>query len=185
MNAGSSAGSEDYSAQVVERLGALLVHGIAVRPGHPVILGTLPPSPGSGSLPTTPTLPSTPPVIPTPPGSTPTTPTLPSPVIPSIPPAPPGGTSTPTTPTRHSVVASESDGSWGARANGYARLGSSPPGDCDGHAKLELGQRPKQFLGNCPLDLIRGWPIIARYLTRPGRSPGKRVDRRGHTCRSR
>jgi putative molybdopterin biosynthesis protein len=39
MNAGSSAGSEDYTAQVVSELGDLLVHGIAVRPGHPVVLG--------------------------------------------------------------------------------------------------------------------------------------------------
>ncbi len=39
LNAGSSAGSEDYSASVVEELGDLLVHGVAVRPGHPVILG--------------------------------------------------------------------------------------------------------------------------------------------------
>jgi putative molybdopterin biosynthesis protein len=42
LNAGSSAGSEDFSAQVVEKLGTLLVHGVAVRPGHPVILGMLP-----------------------------------------------------------------------------------------------------------------------------------------------
>jgi putative molybdopterin biosynthesis protein len=41
LNAGSSAGSEDFSAQVVESLGRLLVHGVAVRPGHPVILGML------------------------------------------------------------------------------------------------------------------------------------------------
>jgi putative molybdopterin biosynthesis protein len=39
LNAGSSAGSEDFSARVVEALGELLVHGVAVRPGHPVILG--------------------------------------------------------------------------------------------------------------------------------------------------
>lgn len=39
LNAGSSAGAEDFSARVVEKLGALLVHGVAVRPGHPVILG--------------------------------------------------------------------------------------------------------------------------------------------------
>jgi putative molybdopterin biosynthesis protein len=39
LNAGSSAGAEDFSAKVVERLGTLLVHGVAVRPGHPVILG--------------------------------------------------------------------------------------------------------------------------------------------------
>lgn len=36
---GSSAGAEDFSAGVIERLGELLVHGVAVRPGHPVILG--------------------------------------------------------------------------------------------------------------------------------------------------
>lgn len=39
LNAGSSAGAEDFSAQVVESLGDLLVHGVAVRPGHPVIIG--------------------------------------------------------------------------------------------------------------------------------------------------
>jgi len=41
LNAGSSAGSEDFSSRVVEKLGQLLVHGVAVRPGHPVILGML------------------------------------------------------------------------------------------------------------------------------------------------
>lgn len=41
INAGSSAGSEDYTARVVSSLGKLLVHGVAVRPGHPVILGML------------------------------------------------------------------------------------------------------------------------------------------------
>ena len=41
INAGSSAGSEDFTAAVVEALGRLLVHGVAVRPGHPVILGML------------------------------------------------------------------------------------------------------------------------------------------------
>jgi putative molybdopterin biosynthesis protein len=39
VNAGSSAGAEDYTASVVEDLGRLLVHGVAVRPGHPVVLG--------------------------------------------------------------------------------------------------------------------------------------------------
>ena len=39
INAGSSAGSEDYTALVVEELGQLLVHGVAIRPGHPVVLG--------------------------------------------------------------------------------------------------------------------------------------------------
>ncbi len=41
VNAGSSAGSEDYTAHVVRSLGRLLVHGVAVRPGHPVILGLI------------------------------------------------------------------------------------------------------------------------------------------------
>ncbi len=41
LNAGSSAGVEDFSAKVVEKLGTLLVHGVAVRPGHPVILGLI------------------------------------------------------------------------------------------------------------------------------------------------
>ena len=41
INAGSSAGSEDFAGRVVESLGQLLVHGVAVRPGHPVILGML------------------------------------------------------------------------------------------------------------------------------------------------
>ena len=39
LNAGSSAGAEDFSSGVVEKLGTLLVHGVAVRPGHPVIMG--------------------------------------------------------------------------------------------------------------------------------------------------
>ena len=41
LGAGSSAGAEDFSSRVVEELGSLLVHGVAVRPGHPVILGLL------------------------------------------------------------------------------------------------------------------------------------------------
>ena len=44
INAGSSAGSEDYTAAVVEGLGKLLVHGIAIRPGHTVVLGVAPAS---------------------------------------------------------------------------------------------------------------------------------------------
>jgi putative molybdopterin biosynthesis protein len=39
VNAGSSAGSEDHTARIVGELGELLVHGVAIRPGHPVILG--------------------------------------------------------------------------------------------------------------------------------------------------
>ena len=41
INAGSSAGSEDFTARIVQELGTLLVHGVAVRPGHPVILGMI------------------------------------------------------------------------------------------------------------------------------------------------
>jgi putative molybdopterin biosynthesis protein len=39
VNAGSSAGSEDFTASIVQALGELLVHGVAIRPGHPQILG--------------------------------------------------------------------------------------------------------------------------------------------------
>ncbi len=38
-NAGSSAGSEDYTAGVISELGQLLAHGAAIRPGHPIVLG--------------------------------------------------------------------------------------------------------------------------------------------------
>lgn len=41
LNAGSSAGSEDFSSRVVEKLGRLIFHGVAVRPGHPVIFGMI------------------------------------------------------------------------------------------------------------------------------------------------
>lgn len=37
--AGSSAGRDDHTAAVVGAAGALAVHGVAVRPGHPVVLG--------------------------------------------------------------------------------------------------------------------------------------------------
>lgn len=41
LNAGSSAGSEDHSAGVVKELGRLFFHGVAIRPGHPVIFGMI------------------------------------------------------------------------------------------------------------------------------------------------
>ena len=41
LNAGSSAGAEDFSAEVIASLGEVFVHGVAVRPGHPVILGMI------------------------------------------------------------------------------------------------------------------------------------------------
>ncbi len=43
LNAGSSAGAEDLSAKVIDSLGEVLVHGVAVRPGHPVIMGMVRP----------------------------------------------------------------------------------------------------------------------------------------------
>lgn len=56
INAGSSAGSEDFTARVIgearqgvdgrleQALGQVVVHGIAIRPGHPVILGLAAPA---------------------------------------------------------------------------------------------------------------------------------------------
>lgn len=41
INAGSSAGSEDFTATIVQDLGDLIAHGVAVRPGHPVVLGMM------------------------------------------------------------------------------------------------------------------------------------------------
>jgi putative molybdopterin biosynthesis protein len=39
INAGSSAGSEDFTKAVIEELGEVMVHGVAMMPGKPVILG--------------------------------------------------------------------------------------------------------------------------------------------------
>ena len=39
LNAGSSAGRDDYSARAVEEVGQVLYHGIAIKPGKPAILG--------------------------------------------------------------------------------------------------------------------------------------------------
>ena len=39
LNAGSSAGREDFSAQIIRQLGQVLYHGIAIKPGKPAILG--------------------------------------------------------------------------------------------------------------------------------------------------
>jgi putative molybdopterin biosynthesis protein len=46
--AGSSAGRDDYTARVVAELGVLAVHGVAVRPGHPVVLGAVDATPVVG-----------------------------------------------------------------------------------------------------------------------------------------
>ncbi|HYZ80570.1 MAG TPA: molybdopterin-binding protein, partial [Solirubrobacteraceae bacterium] len=47
--AGSSAGRDDYTAQLVADLGTLAVHGVAVRPGHPVVLGAIEATPVIGA----------------------------------------------------------------------------------------------------------------------------------------
>jgi len=41
--AGSSRGRGDYTAAVLDQVGGLAVHGVAVRPGHPVLLGYVKP----------------------------------------------------------------------------------------------------------------------------------------------
>lgn len=41
INAGSSAGSEDFTASVIEELGSVLVHGITMMPGKPTVLGLI------------------------------------------------------------------------------------------------------------------------------------------------
>jgi putative molybdopterin biosynthesis protein len=41
INAGSSAGSEDYTASIVEELGEVLVHGVSIMPGKPTLLGIM------------------------------------------------------------------------------------------------------------------------------------------------
>lgn len=39
VNAGSSAGSKDYTVHIIEELGQVIHHGIAIKPGKPTILG--------------------------------------------------------------------------------------------------------------------------------------------------
>jgi putative molybdopterin biosynthesis protein len=41
INAGSSAGREDFTCTVIEELGEVCVHGVAIKPGKPVILGSI------------------------------------------------------------------------------------------------------------------------------------------------
>jgi putative molybdopterin biosynthesis protein len=52
--AGSSAGRDDHTAAVVAAVGALAVHGVAVKPGHPVVLGVAQDVPPDGSAGRTP-----------------------------------------------------------------------------------------------------------------------------------
>lgn len=41
VNAGSSAGREDYTAAVISDLGKVIVHGLSIKPGKPAILGVI------------------------------------------------------------------------------------------------------------------------------------------------
>jgi len=41
VNAGSSAGREDFTADIIRELGEVVVHGVAIKPGKPVILGAI------------------------------------------------------------------------------------------------------------------------------------------------
>lgn len=41
ISAGSSAGREDFTCKVIEELGEVYVHGVAIKPGKPVILGCI------------------------------------------------------------------------------------------------------------------------------------------------
>ena len=41
LNAGSSAGTKDYAADVVQESGELVVHGVELRPGKPLLLGVV------------------------------------------------------------------------------------------------------------------------------------------------
>lgn len=41
INAGSSAGSADYTVQIIGELGEVLVHGVTIMPGKPTILGVI------------------------------------------------------------------------------------------------------------------------------------------------
>jgi putative molybdopterin biosynthesis protein len=49
INAGSSAGSEDYTAAAIKELGEVLVHGVAMMPGKPTILGIVEEKPVIGN----------------------------------------------------------------------------------------------------------------------------------------
>jgi putative molybdopterin biosynthesis protein len=49
INAGSSAGSKDYTYQAVAALGEVLVHGVAMMPGKPTLLGVVEDKPVIGN----------------------------------------------------------------------------------------------------------------------------------------
>ncbi len=51
INAGSSAGREDYTADAMRSVGEVVLHGIAIKPGKPSVLGMLQPAGREGVIP--------------------------------------------------------------------------------------------------------------------------------------
>jgi putative molybdopterin biosynthesis protein len=49
INAGSSAGTKDYTANSIDEMGDMLVHGVAMMPGKPTILGVIDDKPVIGN----------------------------------------------------------------------------------------------------------------------------------------
>ncbi|MGW8161149.1 MAG: molybdopterin biosynthesis protein [Desulfobulbales bacterium] len=49
INAGSSAGSADYTVRIIEELGEVMVHGVTIMPGKPTILGAIDSKPVVGN----------------------------------------------------------------------------------------------------------------------------------------
>jgi putative molybdopterin biosynthesis protein len=49
--AGSSRGRGDFTAAVIAQVGGIAVHGVAVRPGHPALLGHVKPGRPTGTVP--------------------------------------------------------------------------------------------------------------------------------------
>jgi len=41
INAGSSAGTKDFTKSIIQRLGTVVLHGLAIKPGKPTILGII------------------------------------------------------------------------------------------------------------------------------------------------
>ena len=49
INAGSSAGSKDYTANIISEMGEILVHGVTMMPGKPTVLGAVKDKPVVGN----------------------------------------------------------------------------------------------------------------------------------------
>jgi putative molybdopterin biosynthesis protein len=49
INAGASAGTHDYTASVIRELGEVILHGVDIRPGKPLILGKIKDIPAIGA----------------------------------------------------------------------------------------------------------------------------------------